>query len=263
MKRIIPFYTFTKKNLAFQIENLSKNPSQYVKLKKGYNTLLDAATDDNSENVSDWIKNNLYIPIPGVGKDGSYKILRGSLPFGNLIDTIEDPVGNFTNTLTPIVRMPVEMATNKNTFTGNDIESFPGELSKNIPGLTKKQEYLLGNLTGLDTPIKNIARGYQGIQDTMSGGSPFKGLENVATMNGNIDTDKLNRMYDQLDRLETMMKQYKQKGYEFSTINELKQANKHPELEALKAKLNKLNGVKANPYTKQFNQYVNQIKKTR
>ena len=263
MKRIIPFYTFTKKNLAFQIENLSKNPSQYVKLKKGYNTLLDAATDDNSENVSDWIKNNLYIPIPGVGKDGSYKILRGSLPFGNLIDTIEDPVGNFTNTLTPIVRMPVEMATNKNTFTGNDIESFPGELSKNIPGLTKKQEYLLGNLTGLDTPIKNIARGYQGIQDTMSGGSPFKGLENVATMNGNIDTDKLNRMYDQLDRLETMMKQYKQKGYEFSTINELKQANKNTAVENLKAKLNKLNGVKANPYTKQFNQYTKQYNNMR
>ena len=262
MKRIMPFYTFTKKNLAFQIDNLSKNASNYVKLKKGYNTLLDAATDDNSENVSDWVKNNLYIPIPGVGKDGSYKILRGSLPFGNLIDTMENPVDTLTNLSSPLIRMPVELTTNKNAFTGNDIESFKGELSKNIPGLTKKQEYLLGNLTGLDTPIKNIARGYQGIQDTINGGNTLQSLENMTTMSGNIETDKLNRMYDQLDRLETMMKQYQQKGYEFSTINELKQANKNPQLDALKARLGKINSTKQNPYTKQFNQYVNQIKKT-
>ena len=32
MKRALPFYTFTKKNLAFQFENLSKNGSQYKKL---------------------------------------------------------------------------------------------------------------------------------------------------------------------------------------------------------------------------------------
>lgn len=263
LKRIIPFYTFTKKNLAFQVSNLSKNASQYSRLIKGYKNLLNSATDNNSENVSDWIKNNLYIPIPGVGKDGSYKILRGSLPFGNLIDTMENPIDTLTNLSTPLVRMPVELSTNKNAFTGNDIESFKGELSKNIPNLTKKQEYLLSNLTGLDVPAKNVNRIYQGIQDTMSGGSPFKGLENVATMNGNIDTDKLNRMYDQLDRLETMMKQYKQQGYQFSTIAELKQANKNTAVENLKAKLNKLNGVKANPYTKQFNQYTKQYNNMR
>ena len=180
----------------------------------------------------------------------------------HLIDTMENPVDTLTNLSSPLIRMPVELTTNKNAFTGNDIESFKGELSKNIPGLTKKQEYLLGNLTGLDTPIKNIARGYQGIQDTINGGNTLQSLENMTTMSGNIETDKLNRMYDQLDRLETMMKQYQQKGYEFSTINELKQANKNPQLDALKARLGKINSTKQNPYTKQFNQYVNQIKKT-
>ena len=59
MKRIMPFYTFTKKNLVFQVNNLSKNASQYSRLVKGYKDLLNAATDDNSENVSDWVKNNL------------------------------------------------------------------------------------------------------------------------------------------------------------------------------------------------------------
>lgn len=258
MKRIMPFYTFTKKNLAFQFDNLSKNASQYSKLIRGYDRLMDAATDNKSENVSSWLKDNLYIPIPSIGKDGSYKVIRGSLPFGNLIDTLENPMSNFTNLASPLIRMPIELANNMNSFTGQQIEKYPGELSKNIPGMTKRQEYLLGNLTGLDTPIKNISRAYQGIQETMQGeANPFKAIENAATMEGNIDTDEINRMYDQLERLENMMKQYKQKGYQFSTMNELKQANKNASVESIMAKLNKINGMKANPYMQQYQRITN------
>ena len=257
MKRIMPFYTFTKKNLAFQFDNLSRNGSQYSKLIRGYDRLLDAATDNNSENVSDWLKDNLYIPIPSIGKDGSYKVIRGALPFGNLIDTLENPMSNFVNLSSPAIRMPIELANNTNSFTGREIEKFPGQMSTNIPGLTKKQEYLLGNLTGLDVPAKNITRAYEGIQQTMQGeASPFQFLENAATMDANIDTDKLNRMYDQLERLENMMQQYEQRGYQFSTMNELKQANKNTSVSSIMARLNKINGMKSNPYMQQFNQIV-------
>ena len=256
MKRALPFYTFTKKNLAFQFDNLSKNASQYSKLIRGYDRLLDAATGDNSENVSAWLKDNLYIPIPVLGEDGSYKVIRGALPFGNLIDTLENPASNLVNLSSPALKMPMELATNTNSFTGRDIESFPGELSTNIPGLTKKQEYLLGNLTGIDTPIKNINRAYQGLQETMNTGDPLQLIENATTMEGNIDTDRIGRMYDQLDRLENMMKQYEQQGYQFSTMTELKQANKNSSVESIMAKLNKLNGMRSNPYMKQFNQIV-------
>lgn len=257
MKRALPFYTFTKKNLAFQFDNLSKNASQYSKLIRGYDRLLDAATGDNSENVSDWLKNNLYIPIPSIGEDGSYKVIRGSLPFGNLIDTLEDPLGNLTNLSTPLLKMHIELPRNTNLFTGREIEKFPGELSKNIPGMTKKGEYLLGNLTGLDVPIKNITRAYEGIQQTLQGeADPFRFLENAATMDNNIDTDKLNRMYDQLERLENTMQQYEQRGYQFSTMNELKQANKNASVEGIMARLNKLNGMKANPYMQQYERIV-------
>lgn len=254
MKRIMPFYTFTKKNLAFQFDNLSKNASQYNRLIKGYKGLLDAATDENSESVSAWMKDNLYIPIPGIGKDGSYTVLRGTMPFGNLIDTIEHPLSNTVNLVSPLAKMPFELVTNRNSFTGNDIEKFPGQMSTNIPGLTKMQEYLLGGTTGLDVPLKTANRAYQGIQQTMSGeGNPLSALGNAFTMEGNVDTDRINRMYDQLDKLETMMKQYEQQGYEFSTMAELKQANKNSSVEGIMAKLNKLNGMKANPYIQQFN----------
>ena len=75
-------------------------------------------------------------------------------------------------------------------------------------------------------------------------------------MESNIDTDRINRLYDQLESLENMMKQYEQQGYQFSTMTELKQANKNASVEGIMAKLNKLNGMRSNPYMKQFNQIV-------
>lgn len=250
MKRIIPFYTFTKKNLAFQIDNLSKNGSNYHKLLKTYDKALTTATGDNNENVEDWIKNNLYIPIPALGEDGSYKIIRGSLPFGNLIDTASDPLSAITGLVSPAIKLPIELATNKNSFTGADIEKFPGQLSNNIPFMTKKGEHILGSLTGLDVPLKNINRAYQGIQDTMSGESSFSDIiGNITTMEQNINTDKMNKMYDDLDRLETMMDQYKQRGYEFSTINELKKANENTTTSKIMSTLNKFYGLRNNPYS--------------
>lgn len=250
MKRIVPFYTFTKKNLAFQIDNLSKNGANYHKLLKGYEHLLENATGGNEGNVEDWLKNNLYIPIPSLGEDGSYKVIRASLPFGSAIDFIDDPISASVGLVSPSIKLPIELATNKNSFTGADLEKFEGEMSKNIPFMTKKGEHVLGSLTGLDVPIKNLNKVYQGIQDTMSGkGSISDILGNTTIMEQNIDTDRMSRMYDELDELETIMSQYKQQGYSFSTINELKKANQNATTDKIMSQLNKLYGLKENPYS--------------
>ena len=250
MKKIMPFYTFTKKNLAFQIDNLSRNGSQYSKLLRSYDKLLESATGDNEENVSDWLKNNLYIPIPSLDEDGSYRVIRASLPLGSFIDTTNDPLGTIVSSASPLIKMPFELATNTNAFTGNEIEKFEGEMSKNIPFLTNKQEYILGNATGLDVPLKNINRAFEGLNETMQNGTnPLQGLSNTLTIENNINTDELNRMYDELDRLETLMNQYKQQGFEFSTINQLKKANTNSTLSQVNATLSKLAGLKSNPYS--------------
>ena len=103
------------------------------------------------------------------------------------------------------------------------------------------QEYLLGTFTGLDVPLKSISRIAQG-DDLLSG------LGNTVMMERDIEVDKMNKMYEELSGLETMMQQYKQMGYEFSTINELKKANNNNTVNNIMSKLNKFNGIKQNPY---------------
>lgn len=44
--------------------------------------------------MADYLKDNLYIPIPGLGENGEYKMLRASFPFGQLLDTASNPLTN-------------------------------------------------------------------------------------------------------------------------------------------------------------------------
>ena len=172
------------------------------------------------------------------------------MPFGNFIDTTDDPLSALVNVTSPAIKMPFELSTNTNTFTDKEIEKFPGEVSKNLPFITKKGEYLLSGLTGLDVPIKNINRAFEGLNNTMQGNSnTLEGLLNTATMESNIDTDEMNRMYEELDELETIMSQYQQQGFEFSTINQLKKANSNSTLKSVNATLSKLAGLRDNPYS--------------
>lgn len=263
MKRAMPFYTFTKKNLAFQIDNLSRNGSNYNKLFKAYDSLLDSATGGNDEDVASWLKSNMYIPIPSLDENGNYVMLRGTLPVGSLGEFLDNPMQQGVNMLSPMFKAPIEQVGNINTFNGLPIEKFEGELSKNIPFMTKKGEHLLSSYTGLDVPIKGFSRVYQGISDTMSsGGNPLEalgnGMGNALTIQGNIENDKLNKMYEDLDELETMMKQYEQRGYNFSTINELKKANNYNKLDEINATYNKLMGIKSkNPYSAVDDKFTN------
>lgn len=255
IKRLIPFYTFAKKNLAYQFNNLGKNGNRYNKLMKAVKSLQKSATGDNEENMAEYLKNNLYIPIPVLKEDGSYTIIRTQLPFGNFVSMVDNPGNEIVNMLGPAVKTPFELATGTNTFTGLPIENFEGEMSKNIPFMTKKGEHILSAASGLDVPLKTGSRVYQGIADTMSsGGSPLEalrsGIGNTLTIQGNTETDKLNKMYEDLDELETLLKQYEQKGYNFSTINELKRANKYNKIDEINATYSKIMGISSkNPYS--------------
>ena len=234
MKKLIPFYTYTKNNLVYHLDNMGRNFGRYQKLMKSVKGLQDMA---NSDNMADYLKNNLYIPIPGLGKNGEYTLLRANLPFGQVIELADNPLQEIVNMSTPLAKTAYETVANKSVFSGNEIEKFPGEKSKNLPLLTKKQEHLLSGLSGYDVPLKTLNR----IREGTTAENPFGGLQNAMMMTNSVDRDKLSRSYEKIEDLENTMKYYKQKGYEFSTINELKKANTNRNIANINAILAKYN----------------------
>ena len=217
---------------------MGDNLQQYNKLMKAQKSITrQLYSDEDYENMADYLKTNMYIPIFGKDKNGNYAFLRSNLALGDFVDFVDDPVNSIVTKLSPAIKTPIELYTNKNTFNNLDIEKFPGEYGdiealQGVPILgTKKGQHAISSLTGLSQPFNQFSRLYEGFRDDGVGGA----IRNAITNTKNVDTDKLTRSYQQIDELQNLMKQYQQKGYQFSTMQELKKANKNGTISGLDA----------------------------
>lgn len=131
MKRIIPFYTFAKKNMELQIDTLLHNPTPV----KNARRILDNQRKVNvSKEEEQLIKDNDKDKII-TDFGGKKRTISTNLPW------IQDvnPLGS----LNPIIKTPLELATNKNFTFGNDIEQYGGQVKEASP-----IEGLLGGILG-------------------------------------------------------------------------------------------------------------------
>ena len=131
MKRIIPFYTFAKKNMELQIDTLLHNPTPV----KNARRILDNQRKVNvSKEEEQLIKDNDKDKII-TDFGGKKRTISTNLPW------IQDvnPLGS----LNPIIKTPLEMATNKNFTFGNEIENYEGQMKEASP-----IEGLLGGILG-------------------------------------------------------------------------------------------------------------------
>ena len=131
MKRIIPFYTFAKKNMELQIDTLMHNPTPV----KNARRILDNQRKVNvSKEEEQLIKDNDKDKII-TDFGGKKRTISTNLPW------IQDvnPLGS----LNPIIKTPLELATNKNFTFGNEIENYEGQMKEASP-----IEGLLGGILG-------------------------------------------------------------------------------------------------------------------
>ena len=137
MKRIIPFYTFMKNNLVFQMRNLLKNPQQYGKLGRAYNYYVSEIAGISEEDMPEYARNNLWLPIPlnltGNDKE-TITFLKASLPPGEFAELIESRGARAISGLTIPLKLPIELALNRDIFTGAEIKEFAGQRDQMQPG---------------------------------------------------------------------------------------------------------------------------------
>jgi hypothetical protein len=180
LKRVFPFYTWTRKNLPLQLENLIKQPGKGAgieKARQGAFTATDPREDRSPEEwggleqkyLSDFIKDN-YGARTRILKDGTeeYLTIAGWLPFGDLI-RMSDPAkfaDEAVGMTSPILKTPYELTTNNNLFFENMIERTAGEkeMFLRIP-MRKKVTHILKQLRLLNELDRTFFRTGQGQLD--------------------------------------------------------------------------------------------------
>lgn len=115
MRRLMPFYSWTRKNIPRQILSTAERPGKVVTPLKAERELQRLRGEDmpDPEEIPDWIRESfpVYLGRTEEGEDRWWTALRW-WPWAEVFEPIEDPVGWAGGMLTPFLRVPIELATN-------------------------------------------------------------------------------------------------------------------------------------------------------
>lgn len=182
LTRVAPFYRWVRNNLPYQIRSFINDPKKYANVNKIRLNAQDTAGIEEDD-VPDFMKAAFAVPVTGTD-DGTGKFLSMNIPAGDLTK-LTNPLKLITDSLTPLVKLPLELSTNTSFFTGKDIEKFEGQ---------KKQYEVPSNLAGV--PLPGAGTGMGGIDAktayTLESllGQPGRSVSNFFTKAADEDQDK-------------------------------------------------------------------------
>jgi hypothetical protein len=120
MKLVFPFYTWTRKNLPYQVKKILTNPGRYSAFPKMAQEAQFASGNPNQP-VSDWVEEGFGMPIPGM-KD-MYFMPQFGVSDLEAINSRKGAMERVKGLLGPHIKIPAEIATGKSLFTNQEIES--------------------------------------------------------------------------------------------------------------------------------------------
>lgn len=137
MKRVIPFYTFMRKNIPMELEAMLNTPSIFRNLNYGFDEFekMDESTvPENKRN--EWRQDYVSIPYSRNLTGTSENVgINPNLPYQQL-DRLE--LDKILGSTSPLIKAPLELYTGQYAYTGMDIDNLG--------------EYLLGQ-TAITSPV--------------------------------------------------------------------------------------------------------------
>jgi hypothetical protein len=115
-KRIAPFYTWMRKNIALQIEQLFEQPGKFAGIEK-FKTALESLSESDAPDetyLPEYFAKLYAMRTPIKDEDGNYLYLNPNLAFQD-INKINDMV-DMLSAINPMLKTPIEMATNFNWY---------------------------------------------------------------------------------------------------------------------------------------------------
>ena len=126
LRRLIPFYSFTRKNIELQLRTLGENPERINQILALFDNIQSELTEEEKAALPDYAKEGFVLKT-GTSKSGLAEIAAG---FGTPVEAFAGLFGygekNFTEkqltTLNNIVKYPLEKAVGKDFFKDRPIK---------------------------------------------------------------------------------------------------------------------------------------------
>jgi hypothetical protein len=126
MKRLMPFYAFTKNNLKFQFNTMFQEPQKYSRFINVLDSFQNAMTGPDQETwdlMPEWLQDERYSVLLGKKGDTAKVLSNFGLSFEDLEDL--DSQGMISK-MNPLLKLGIELSTGKSTFMRKPIEELRG-----------------------------------------------------------------------------------------------------------------------------------------
>lgn len=122
MRRLIPFYTFARKNAELQLTTMAKNPERILNQIKFANSLStifggDKPTQEELAGIPPWALEGLGFKL----QDGKF-VSRFGLPMEEFISRVNDPIKSTLSSLNPLIKYQIEAKTGYDFFRERQIK---------------------------------------------------------------------------------------------------------------------------------------------
>ena len=129
MRRVMPFYSWSRFNLPLHAEMFLHNPRAYVRLDKYRRGITEAVGGELPEDFTpEWIKNSVVIGMSAKPGKRNYIVMKGVHPATDLLDLISPSLAKhkFESMLHPLKVIP-EIIWGQDRFKGRKMPAYPGQ----------------------------------------------------------------------------------------------------------------------------------------
>lgn len=123
MRRIIPFYSFTRKNIELQLRTLGENPERINHVLRFFGSMGESISEEEKQALPDFIKESIGIKL----EDTPEGLKQYVSSFGTPIEAFtqlfgSNPILRAISTMNPILKVPVEIGIGKDSFRQRDLK---------------------------------------------------------------------------------------------------------------------------------------------
>lgn len=123
MRRIIPFYSFTRKNIELQLKTLGENPQRINQIMSFFKNIGEPMTPEEKQNLPEYLKESIGIKL----SDTPEGLKQYISSFGTPVEAFAqlfggNPILRTLSTFNPILKTPIEIGVGKDSFRQKDLK---------------------------------------------------------------------------------------------------------------------------------------------